>query len=267
MRAFVEVDLTVQLKCLKAGLALKKMFKDRCHVQLCVFAQDPIFSCDDGGAQMQALLDEAVQKEGVEAFGSTPYVEEEGNDEKQVQNVRYAVELAKKHNLHLDFHIDYNLDPSKQVLVFKAIDMLHSMEWPSDRKALNFRTVVFGHCTRLTLLEDKDWNALLQQIGPLPVHFIGLPTSDIYMMGKPHQSAAGTDKTRGTLQVPRLIKTYKMNAAIGINNVGNAFTPQGNCDPLSLASLGVGLYQTGTEEDASILFVSSVSSSTARANE
>jgi hypothetical protein len=41
---------------------------------------------------------------------------------------------------------------------------------------------------------------------------------------------------------------------VSINNIGNAFTPQGSCDPLSIASLGVGVYQAGTKRDAEILY-------------
>lgn len=36
----------------------------------------------------------------------------------------------------------------------------------------------------------------------------------------------------------------------------NAFTPHGNCDPLSIASLGVGIYQAGTKQDTEVLYVS-----------
>jgi hypothetical protein len=57
------------------------------------------------------------------------------------------------------------------------------------------------------------------------------------------------------LQVLQIIRKYGMNAAIGINNVGNAFTPQGSCDPLSLASFGVGLYQAATTTDTDLLLV------------
>lgn len=62
---------------------------------------------------------------------------------------------------------------------------------------------------------------------------------------------------RGTLPIPKMIKEYKLNAAIAVNNVGNAFTPQGTCDPLSVASLGVAVYQAGTKNDSEILYVSS----------
>lgn len=79
------------------------------------------------------------------------------------------------------------------------------------------------------------------------------------MMGRPGDGDDGCgQRVRGTLQVPRMIKEYKINACIGINNVGNAFTPQGSCDPLSISSLGVGLYQAGTQRDAEILYVRSL---------
>lgn len=66
LRAFVEVDQGVGMKCLEAGLALKEEFRKRCYVQLCVFAQDPIFSYEDGGEAMKQLLELAISREGVE---------------------------------------------------------------------------------------------------------------------------------------------------------------------------------------------------------
>jgi hypothetical protein len=63
------------------------------------------------------------------------------------------------------------------------------------------------------------------------------------------------DRYRGTLHIPEIIEERGLQAAIAVNNVGNAFTPQGNCDPLSVASLGVGLYSRGTIRDMDLLFV------------
>ncbi|KAJ8071072.1 hypothetical protein OCU04_001417 [Sclerotinia nivalis] len=72
-------------------------------------------------------------------------------------------------------------------------------------------------------------------------------------MGRPEKAAGGSSRVRGTLQAIEMIKKYDFNAAIGINNVGNAFTPHGNCDPMSLTSLGMGIYHAGTKADAEIL--------------
>jgi hypothetical protein len=258
MRAFVEVDQGVGLKCLEAGLALKNEFNGRCYVQICVFAQDPIFSYDDGGEAMRCLLEEAASRPGVEVIGSTPYVEENGDHDLQIKNMEWTINKAKQFKLHLDFHIDYNLDSSKRAMVLEAIRLLHSVGWSSDPDSPQFRSIVFGHCTRLTLFSNGEWFNLRDEIRGLPISFVGLPTSDLFMMGRPSGDVGGGQRARGTLQIPQMIQKYGLNAAIGINNVGNAFTPQGSCDPLSLASLGVGVYHAGTEEDAGILLVSGV---------
>ncbi|KAG9233418.1 hypothetical protein BJ875DRAFT_464164 [Amylocarpus encephaloides] len=253
MRAFVEVDLDVGMKCLDAGLELKERFRKECYVQICVFAQNPIVSYSDGGKEMKNQLEAAAKRYGVEVLGSTPYVEKNGDREAQVANLEFTMQAAKKHGLHVDFHIDYNLDPNQSSVVLDALELLHNIGWPLDKSSPEYRTIVFGHCTRLTLFDPDAWLNLGEKIGNLPVSFVGLPTSDLLMMGRPNEHSGGGERVRGTLQVVQMIRKYRLNAAIGINNVGNAFTPQGNCDPLSLASFGVVVYQAGTKEDADLL--------------
>ncbi len=249
MRAFVEVDSTVGMKCLDAGLILKEEFKDRCYVQICAFAQDPICSQNDGGKEMMHLIEEAAARKGVDVVGSTPYVER--TPENQHANIVWTIRLARKYSLHLDFHLDYNLDAKIEPFVYDVIQELERAKWTSQR------VVTLGHCTRLTLFSAIEWQVLHNRIAELPVSFVGLPTSDVFMMGRPGEDAGGGERVRGTLQVPQMIKRYGMKAALGVNNVGNAFTPHGSCDPLSVACLGVGIYQAGTKSDAEILLVSS----------
>ncbi|CAG8977085.1 hypothetical protein HYALB_00005793 [Hymenoscyphus albidus] len=251
MRAFVEVDPAVGMKCLDAGLALKKQFSDTCYIQICVFAQDPIFSGKNGGEEMLQLLNSAAAKAGVEVFGSTPYVED--TKEHQKQNIRWATMIAQKHRLNLDFHLDYNLDSEESSMVPCVLEQLRKEQWPSTLGTSDSRTVVLGHCTRLTPFSDSEWLDLRKEIGDFPISFVGLPTSDLFMMGRPKEGSDSGERVRGTLQIPQLIKQYGLNAAIGTNNVGNAFTPHGSCDPLILAGLGVGIYQAGTKDDAGLL--------------
>jgi hypothetical protein len=146
----------------------------------------------------------------------------------------------------LDFHLDYFLEEDKQPLVWYVVETLKELEWPR----IGGKQVAFGHCTRLTRFQKEEWQRLRKEIGELPVSFVGLPTSDLFMMRTP-------EGLRGTLPVLELIEQYGFNAAISINNVGNAFTPQGSCDPLSLAQLAVGVYQAGTKKDAELLYVRS----------
>jgi hypothetical protein len=238
------VDGVVQLKCLQAGLKLKDKFKDRCDIQICAFAQLPLFSGSDDGAEVRKLMATAAADDGVEVLGSTPYVEDGENKSKM--NVRWITELAFKHGKHLDLHLDYFLEKDKQPLAWDVLKMLNQLKWPKA----GGQQVTLGHCTRLARFQKEDWLQLRQDIGELPVSFVGLPTSDLFMMRTP-------EGLRGTLPIIELITEYGLNAAISINNIGNAFTPQGNCDPLSLAQLAVGLYQAGTKNDAELIYVRS----------
>ena len=248
MRVFVEVDTTVRFKCLDAGLKLKAKYVSNCEIQICVFAQDPVFSSGNNHPEGKALIEEALSREGVDALGSTPYVEE--SEDLMRANVDWAVTTAVNSGKHLDFHLDYNLDGAKPPLIHYVLDRLHE-EWSANDQG---NTIVLGHCTRLTLFNADEWRHLKTRIADLPIHFVGLPTSDLFMMGKPTEDDGGGQRVRGTLQVPQMIQKYGLKGAIGVNNVGNAFTPQGNCDPMSIASMGVGVYQAGTKADTQILY-------------
>ncbi|KAF5621310.1 cytosine deaminase [Fusarium tjaetaba] len=258
MRAFVEVDSVTELKTLEVGLRLKKEFEDFLEVQICAFAQDPIFSTEKGEAN-RAMLEKALERFGsdIEVIGSTPYVE--SDPEAQNQNIRWAIETALKHGKHLDFHIEFNLegDGTHMSVFDHVIEELKRLKWPTHPGA---PTVVFGHATRLTRASHDDLVKLSQKLREtkLPVHFVGLPTSDLYMMGRhgsdrPEQSEP-LSRLCGTIMVPKLIKDFGINACLSVNNVGNPFTPHGDGDPLKIASLGVGLFHAGTVDDAKILY-------------
>ncbi|XPS69219.1 hypothetical protein M3J07_001487 [Ascochyta lentis] len=241
MRAFVEVDGVVQLKCLHAGLSLRQKFKERCHIQICAFAQLPLFSGEDDGAEVRKLMEQAASEENVEVLGSTPYVED--NESKSKENVRWISSLALRKKKFLDLHLDYFLEEDKQPLIWDALKMLKEQDWIKA----GGKQITLGHCTRLTRFREDEWHRLKKEIGELTVSFVGLPTSDLFMMRTP-------ENVRGTLPIIELIKQYGFNAAISANNVGNAFTPQGSCDPLSIAQLGVGLYQAPTKNDVQLLY-------------
>jgi hypothetical protein len=242
MRAFVEVDGDVMFKCLKAGLALKKEFAERCDIQICAFAQLPLYSGEDGGDMVRKLMAEAAQMEDVDVLGSTPYVE--SDPEKERMNVEWISLQALQNKKQLDLHLDYYLDVGREPLIWSVLDIIAKREWIEK----GGKNIAFGHCTRLTYFKPDDWQRIHEMIGALPISFIGLPTSDIFMM-------RSESRFRGTLQVPELIQKHDLEAAVAVNNVGNAFTPQGNCDPLMVASLGVGLYSTGTKSDTELLYV------------
>ena len=244
MRAFVEVDNVVGFKCLDAGLALRSEYDDRCDIQLVAFAQLPLFSGPDGGAEIRRLISEAAERPGVDVLGSTPYVE--SSETAQKMNVRWIASLALRTRKPLDLHLDYHLDAMTPPLVWSVIDILTSLHW--NTRCGGGNNIVLGHCSRLTLFSPDEWKRLKGGVADLPISFVGLPTSDLFMMGS-------VQDRRGSLHVPKLINKHGLDVAVAVNNVCNAFTPQGSCDPLGVASLGVGVYSAGTCADAELLYV------------
>lgn len=255
MRAFVEVDHTVTFDCLNAGIDLKRRWQEACHVQLVSFAQDPIFSGAHGDHNRR-LMNEAIRFDQVDVIGTTPYVEL--TLEASKKNIEWAIDKALDLGKHVDFHLDYNLDPKQDAMVWYVVELLRQKGWTT---ASNNKKIMLGHCTRLTLFDHAAWHKLSSEIrdNHLPVSFAALPTSDLYMAKPPSDprnraTRAPHERCRGTLQVPSMIRDYGIDAVIGVNNIGNAFTPWGSPDPLFVACLGVGLYQAGTQLDAQLLY-------------
>ncbi|ERS95892.1 hypothetical protein HMPREF1624_07969 [Sporothrix schenckii ATCC 58251] len=242
----------------------------------------------DGAASLASLASSASTAstpsqpmQTIAVLGATPYVE--ATRALSLQNIDWAVTTALQYGLHLDLHLDYNLkaytgdgsreDAANEPLIFALLEALIRHKWTErarhtrtagrgGKTQTTTRTVVVGHMTQLTCLSPAQLTRLATIIRDyqLPVHFVGLPTSDLYMMGRPPPGPAAAASTarhtlpRGTLPIPALIRDYGLQACLGVNNVGNAFTPHGTGDPLQLACWGVGLYHAGTGPDAHLLY-------------
>ncbi|THV05297.1 Metallo-dependent hydrolase [Dendrothele bispora CBS 962.96] len=285
LRAHVEVDSLAEFSALNVALQLKEEFKQVCHVQIALFAQEALFRTptDAQPNQNWDFIVQALERESssIEAIGSAPYVEPSIDQAKK--NIAMIFDLADQFSLHVDFHLDYNLNPNAEPLIYEVIAQARqpTRTWiefnrhpsPSDEAdwekgpeeyreevapKLNrhchrhHRRITIGHSTRLQLFTPTEWSKLVDAIGNLPITFVGLPHSDLYMQGRDSFDTP-LGAPRGTLRVPQLTKKYGLEIAMGVNNVQNAFTPQGSVDPLSLCSLGVAVFQAATKRDIEIL--------------
>lgn len=218
------------------------------------------------------------------AIGSAPYVE--ADTIRAHANIAHIFDLANKHGLHVDFHLDYDLGEDeglddeelgigKGAMIWEVLERVKNgaMGKVSVYSPDEPRTVTIGHATRLTRFSQTALKRLRSLVASVPepvrVYFVALPQSDVYMMGRLKDDAEyPMDKKRGTLDVVKLVRAYgirtgtvvehescerSLNVAMSINNVQNAFTPQGSVDPLMLCPLGMMLYQAGSESDAKIL--------------
>ncbi|KFA70395.1 hypothetical protein S40285_07804 [Stachybotrys chlorohalonatus IBT 40285] len=254
LRAFVEVDHVTKFQPLKSAIQLKKDFAHLLEVQICVFAQDPIFSTAHGEENRSLLLAGLKEfGEHIDVVGTTPYVE--NNFEASRRNIEWAVRTALRLKKCLDFHIEYNLNGGDVMETFSyLLDILITESWPTEPGA---PTIVLGHATRLSQASHAQLSSFSKRIKEelLPVHFVALPTSDLFMMGRPEpDSKIPLNRVCGTMNIPRMIREYGFEGCLSVNNVGNSFTPYGTGDPLALASLGVGVFHAGTEDDARLLY-------------
>lgn len=257
--------------------------------------QDPLFESveDDTMGPNASIFTDVLRQHShsISAVGSAPYVERTRTQ--QMANIRFILDLAIQHNLHADFHLDYDLKPhfntsdtnttgndnetqpdeNGEPLTYYLIEYLHSINWT---KRMKEKTILIGHATRLSRLTTRSQlSSLRARIGDLPVHFVGLPQSDLYMMGRNVRDVSSGLITRGTINVCQWRKGgvededsdhsvsntigaeagLGLNVALSVNNVGNAFTPQGTPDPLSLCTLGVAIYQDATPDGCLNLLV------------
>lgn len=227
-----------------------------------MFAQEPLFNSalDVEAGSNYRLLVEASERREVEVIGSAPYVEPTIAQSKK--NIALILELAGRRGVHADFHLDYNLDPSSEPLIYEVISQANRLRrfWlplPAEvvGAVIPRKRITIGHATRLQLFSPAQWKDLAYAIGALPITFVGLPNSDLYMQGR-----TDTDEPlgapRGTLRVPYIARKYGFQMAMSVNNIENAFTPQGSVDPLALCTLGAAIFQSATPADIRTLAVS-----------
>ncbi|RDB18021.1 Cytosine deaminase [Hypsizygus marmoreus] len=254
MRAHVEVDSIVGFACLDVAQALQRKFELICDVQIAVFAQEPLFGApgDTTPGLNFTLLQQALQRDGLTVVGSAPYVEP--TIEQAKSNIALVMDLAVQYGAHLDFHLDYNLDADAEPLIYEVISQARRNHeyWTQTPLRPRPRRITVGHATRLQLFTPAQWHHLAEAIKDLPITLVGLPQSDMYMQGRQDWDQP-LGAPRSTLRVPHILNEYGIEIAMSVNNVGNAFTPQGSLDPLSLCTFGVAVFQSATPADIQTL--------------
>lgn len=190
------------------------------------------------------LLQAALGRDGISVVGSAPWVEP--SQEHAHKNIAHILKLAQDHNLHADFHLDYTLDANVEPMVWETLHQMRDIGW--TKASAGNRRVTIGHVTRLGIFSAEEWARLRTEMEELPLGIVSLPQTDIYMMGRPNP-----DGTRSVpladraLDVATIWRKCGVHVALSVNNVENAFTPQGYLDPLTLTCLEVGLFQVATE--------------------
>lgn len=143
--------------------------------------------------------------------------------------------LAREHDLDLDFHVDEGLDAEANALSL-IIDA-------TARHRLSGR-VLCGHACSLTQRSAAELDRILIAAATAGVALVALPTSNLYLQDRRN---GVSPRLRG---IAPLKEARKAGVAVMLasDNVGDAFYPYGDYDPLSILRLAAPACHLDPEE-------------------
>ncbi len=239
MRTFVEVDPRAGVRSFEAIKRIRADYAFAVDIEICVFAQDGLTN-EPGTWDM---LDAALA-DGADLIGGCPYM-----DLDPERHIARVFELAVKHDVAVDFHLDFSLDPTETDLpAVIAATQLHG--WQGR--------VAIGHVTNLSALPEAAVIAIADSLSEAGIALTVLPATDLFLNGR------GLERL-----VPRGVAPAHLLAARGVitsiatNNVLNPFTPYGDASLVRMANLYANVAQISRDADIAGVF-DMVSQSAAR---
>jgi len=221
MRTHVEIDPRIRLKGFNAVRRLKTDYAWAIDLELCVFPQEGLLN--DPGCE--ELLVEACEA-GADAIGGCPYADTDPDG-----HVARIFALAKRFDLDVDFHLDFDLDPSWM--------RLDEVMRQTDRHGWGGRVAV-GHATKLSAVDTQALAAISRRLADAGVAVTVIPATDLFLMGRDHDH----NVPRGVTPAHRLAG-HGVTCSLATNNVLNPFTPFGDCSLIRMANLYANVAQVG----------------------
>jgi cytosine/creatinine deaminase len=227
MRTHVEVDPRVGLKGFEAVRRLARDYAWAIDLEICVFPQEGL--TNDPGTE--ELLVEACMR-GADVIGGCPYT-----DTDPFTQIARIFAIARRFDLDIDLHLDFDLDPS----------WMHLEEVCRQTQAHGWGgRVAVGHVTKLSAIKHDDVATIARRLADAGVAVTVLPATDLFLMGRAHEHYV----PRGVAPVHRLI-AHGVTCSLATNNVLNPFTPFGDCSLLRMANLYANVAHLGAMDDLS----------------
>ena len=225
MRTHAEVDPRVGLKGFRALSQLKREYAWALDLQICVFPQEGLIN-DPGTEELLV----AACAEGADLIGGCPYT-----DTHPHEHIARIFAIARRFDLDIDFHLDFDLDPGWMHLdeVCRA----------TDANCYGGRVAV-GHATKLSAIPPEQQIAIARRLAGAGVAVTVLPATDLFLMGR----GADHNVPRGVARADRL-QAHGVTCSLATNNVLNPFTPFGDCSLTRMANLYANIAQLGRREE------------------
>ncbi|UHS58309.1 amidohydrolase family protein [Agrobacterium vaccinii] len=230
MRTFVEIDPRAGMRSFAAIKRVREHFSFAIDIQICAFAQEGLTQ----EPETEEMLDEALHT-GADLIGGCPYT-----DPRPEEHIRQIFALARKHDVDVDFHLDFSLDPARTDLP-AVIDATRANAYGGR--------VTIGHVTNLSALDAAARSMIAHKIAAAGIAMTVLPATDLFLMGRDQQF----NIPRGVTPAHLLLKEG-VQAAIATNNVLNPFTPFGDASLGRMANLYANVMQLSRDEDIDAVF-------------
>jgi cytosine deaminase len=222
MRTHVEVDPRVGLKGFAAVRRLKRDYRWAIDLEICVFPQEGLLN-DPGTEELLV----AACEQGADLIGGCPYTDTDPHGQ-----IARIFEIARRFDLDIDFHLDFDLDASRMDL--DEVCRQTAAHRYGGRVAV-------GHVTKLSALAAPRLAETAKRLADVGVAVTVLPATDLFLMGRGHDH----DVPRGVTPAHRLA-AHGVTCSLATNNVLNPFTPYGDCSLVRMANLYANIVQAGT---------------------
>ncbi len=230
MRTFVEIDPRAGMRSFEAIKRVRERYAFAIDIQICAFAQEGLTQ----EPETEAMLDEALST-GADLVGGCPYT-----DPRPEEHVRRIFALAKKHDVDIDFHLDFSLDPAKTDLP-AVIDATKANGYAGR--------VTIGHVTNLSALGHDGRSTVARTIANAGIALVVLPATDLFLMGR----GQNANIPRG-IAPAHILSAHGVRTAIATNNVLNPFTPFGDASLGRMGNLYANVMQLSRDDDIDQVF-------------
>jgi cytosine/creatinine deaminase len=230
LRTFVEIDPGAGHRSFEAIKRLRSDYGDAIDIEICAFAQEGLTN----EPATEAMLESALAS-GADCLGGCPYT-----DPKPAEHIRRIFDLGERYRVPVDFHLDFDLDPSRSNLpevIAQTIE--HGYEG----------RVSVGRVTNMSAMTPEELKALGRRLTETGIAVTALPATDLFLMGREFDRLT----PRGVAPVHRLA-AQGVVTTLSTNNVLNPFTPFGDVSLMRMANLYANVAQIGAPASLARIF-------------
>lgn len=224
LRTFVETDPKTELRAFNAIKKVREHYAFAIDIEICAFAQEGLTQ----EMETHKLLKMALE-DGADLVGGCPY-----KDEDPDKHIEMIFDLAEAYQVHVDFHLDFDLDPNNSSIPKIASETLKR----------NYQgKVSIGHVTKLAAMSKTQRQKMTDLLKEANITLTVLPATDIFLNGRDHEPLI----PRGMVNANELAE-QGVNTTIASNNILNAFTPYGDASLLRMANMYANIAQLSKDD-------------------